>query len=90
MPALREVLAGIAEGRITVHETVTSTPSPMAEQLLFGFVGSVMYQYDVPQAERDARLLSMDPEVLERLLGSDDLASVLDDEIGRASCRERV
>ena len=81
VPALREVLAGIAEGRITVHETVTSTPSPMAEQLLFGFVGSVMYQYDVPQAERSARLLSMDPQVLERLLGSDDLASVLDDAV---------
>lgn len=81
VPALREVLTGLAEGRISMHETVTSTPSPMAEQLLFGFVGSVMYQYDVPQAERDARLLSMDPEVLERLLGSDDLASVLDDAV---------
>lgn len=81
VPALREVLTGLSEGRISMHETVTSTPSPMAEQLLFGFVGSVMYQYDMPQAERDARLLSMDPEVLERLLGSDDLAPVLDDAV---------
>ena len=79
VPALRDVLTRIGGGLITVHETVTSTPSPMADNLLFGFVGSVMYQYDVPQAERNAQLLSMDPETLERLLGSDDLASVLDD-----------
>lgn len=81
VPALREVLDGLADGRIGVYESVTTTPSPMAEQLLFGFIGSVMYQYDVPQAERNARLLSMDPQVLERLLGSDDLASVLDDAV---------
>ena len=48
--------------------------------MLFGFVGSVMYQYDVPQAERSTQLLSMDPEALERLLGSTNMASLLDAE----------
>lgn len=48
--------------------------------MLFDFVGSVMYQYDVPQAERSTQLLSMDLEVLERLLGSTDMASLLDAE----------
>ena len=40
-----------------------------------------MYQYDVPQAERNAQLLSMDPLVLERLLGTDNLAQVLDTQV---------
>lgn len=78
VPALREVLTRMQAGLIDVHDAETAVPSPMAEHLLFGFVGSVMYQYDVPQAERNAQLLSMDPQVLERLLGSDDVSSVLD------------
>ncbi len=78
LPALRQVMAGLNDGVIDLSETATRTPSPFAEQLLFGFVGSVMYQYDVPQAERSTQLLSMDPEVLERLLGAADMASLLD------------
>ena len=71
---------GLNTGTILLSEVVTETPSPFAENMLFGFVGSVMYQYDVPQAERSTQLLSMDPEVLERLLGSTDMASLLDSE----------
>ena len=63
-----------------LSEATTETPSPFAQNMLFGFVGSVMYQYDVPQAERSTQLLSMDLEVLERLLGSTDMASLLDAE----------
>lgn len=81
VPALREVLTRIRGGAIDVHACETQVPSPMAEHLLFGFVGSVMYQYDVPQAERNAQLLSMDPLVLERLLGTDNLAQVLDTQV---------
>ncbi|MBT1172116.1 DEAD/DEAH box helicase [Bifidobacterium sp. MA2] len=76
--ALRKLMNGLNVGTITLRETATDTPSPFAENLLFGFVGSVMYQYDVPQAERGVRLLSMDPEVLEKLLGTTDMATVLD------------
>lgn len=81
VPALREVLTQLRGGAITVHSCETAMPSSMAEHLLFGFVGSVMYQYDVPQAERNAQLLSMDPQVLEQLLGSNNLASVLDTQV---------
>ncbi|MEE1296099.1 MAG: DEAD/DEAH box helicase [Bifidobacterium sp.] len=81
VPALKDVLARLADGRISVHDCETAAPSPMADHLLFGFVGSVMYEGDVPQAEREARLLSMDPQVLERLLGSDELAGVLSDDV---------
>lgn len=81
VPALREVLTRLQAHHIDIHEAQTNTPSPMADQLLFGFVGSVMYQYDVPQAERNAQLLSIDPLVLERLLGTDDFASILDHDV---------
>lgn len=80
LPALHTIMNGLNTGTILVSEVVTETPSPFAENMLFGFVGSVMYQYDVPQAERSTQLLSMDPEVLERLLGSTDMASLLDAE----------
>lgn len=81
VPALKEVLTRISQGRITIHDCTTAVPSPFADRLLFGFVGSVMYAGDMPQAERDARLLAMDPEVLGRLLGDDELPSVLDGQI---------
>ena len=78
MPALRSLMRDLNAGTIALDEVQTSQPSPLAENLLFGYVGQVMYQYDVPQAERSAQLLSVDPQVLERLLGPDDMASVLD------------
>ena len=78
LPALKHVMSGLRSGVISLSETVTETPSPFAENMLFGYVGAVMYQYDVPQAERSTQLLSMDPEVLERLLGATDMASLLD------------
>ena len=81
LPALRSLMAGLASGTVTLHHVITDTPSPMAEQLLFGYVGQVMYQYDVPQAERSTQLLSVDPQVLERLLGTTDMAAVLDPDV---------
>ncbi|OZG67520.1 DEAD/DEAH box helicase [Bifidobacterium eulemuris] len=81
MAALRELMTGLNAGTIALGEAETQRPSPFAENLLFGYVGQVMYQYDVPQAERSAQLLSIDPEVLERLLGSSDMTSVLDEQV---------
>ncbi|MBT1182198.1 DEAD/DEAH box helicase [Bifidobacterium sp. CP2] len=81
LDALRSLMTRLNGGAVTLKETTTDTPSPFAENLLFGFVGSVMYQYDVPQAERGVRLLSMDPEVLEKLLGTTDMATVLDPDV---------
>lgn len=81
LPALKHVMSGLHSGVISLSETVTETPSPFAENMLFGYVGAVMYQYDVPQAERSTQLLSMDPEVLERLLDATDMASLLDADV---------
>ena len=80
LPALRELMTALKDGSITLSAAETQQLSPLAENLLFGYVGQVMYQYDVPQAERSAQLLSVDPEVLERLLGDADLSTVLDPE----------
>ncbi|NEG70143.1 DEAD/DEAH box helicase [Bifidobacterium choloepi] len=88
VPALREVMERLNAGTIAVTDVVTETPSPMAEQLLFGFVGSVMYQYDVPQAERNSQLLSMDPGMLEKLLGTADYVTVLDEQAIDAVARQ--
>ncbi|MCO6558378.1 MAG: DEAD/DEAH box helicase [Bifidobacterium sp.] len=78
LPALKRLMTDIDDGKIEVKDVETQSPSPFAQNLLFGFVGSVMYEYDSPQAERRASLLAMDPEVLEELLGSGHIADVLD------------
>ncbi|PLS30470.1 DEAD/DEAH box helicase [Bifidobacterium margollesii] len=78
LPSLCGIMRDLASGRISMSEVETESPSPFARNVLFGFVGEVMYQYDQPQAERAAQLLSMDPQVLERLLGEQDLSAVLD------------
>ncbi|MBB2955888.1 ATP-dependent Lhr-like helicase [Bifidobacterium commune] len=80
LPALKRLMTDIDGQKIEVRDVTTQSPSPFAQNLLFGFVGSVMYDYDAPQAERRASLLSMDPEVLEELLGSDHVVDVLDPE----------
>lgn len=78
MPSLHRIMTALHNGDIALYDVTTSTPSPFAETILFGFIGSVMYQYDVPQAERNASLLSMDPEVLQRLIGGESMSTVLD------------
>lgn len=88
LPALRRIMTGLNSATIALSDVTTETPSPFAESMLFGFVGAVMYQYDVPQAERSTRLLSMDPEVLERLLGGTDMSTVLDADVIRQVAHE--
>ena len=38
MPALNEVMTGLQAGTITVKDVETESPSPFAENILFGFV----------------------------------------------------
>lgn len=78
LPGLCEVMSRVQSGAITVSTATVHTASPMASRILFAFTGSVMYQYDVPQAERAATMLSIDEDALERLLGSNDYSTLLD------------
>ncbi|HEX6057985.1 MAG TPA: DEAD/DEAH box helicase, partial [Gemmatimonadaceae bacterium] len=71
MPALKEVLAAIADGRIGVRTARTELPSPFAASLQFGFVIDWLYGDDTPRAERRAAVLSLDQHLLEEIMGSE-------------------
>ena len=70
MPALRTLLAGIANGQVRLVEVETAAPSPFARSLQFGYVGEFVYDADQPLAERRGAALDIDPTLLTSLLGS--------------------
>ncbi len=78
VPALREILTELRDGRIRVHEASTEQPSPFAQSLLFGYVASFLYEGDSPLAERRAQALTLDPGLLAELLGTPELRDLLD------------
>ena len=81
LPALTDLMERLASGRVRVVEAVTSEPSPFAHPLLFGYASTLIYQEDLPHAERRAQLLSLDPKALDALLGDAGIAELLDDEV---------
>jgi ATP-dependent Lhr-like helicase len=78
LPALREILAGVARRDITVHSVETAAASPFASSLLFDYVAAYMYDGDTPLAERRAGALTLDRELLRELLGQEELRELLD------------
>src|SRR6202012_3452734 len=88
VPALTELMSGIAARRVRVLETETSKPSPFAASLLFGYVGAFMYEGDSPLAERRAAALSLDSSLLAELLGRVELRELLDPEVIAATGRQ--
>ena len=80
MPALRELMADLEQGSVRLVPASTKAPSPMASGLLFGYLGTFMYQYDMPKAERDAAMLAIDSDLLEQMVGQVDMADLLDQE----------
>ncbi|MVA75658.1 ATP-dependent helicase [Auraticoccus sp. F435] len=81
LPGLRELLQGIDAQRVQVVEVETAQASPFATSLLFGYMGAFVYEGDVPLAERRAAALSLDASLLSELLGTDGLATLLDEEV---------
>jgi ATP-dependent Lhr-like helicase len=71
MAGLRDVLARIASGEITIRTVETEIPSPFAASLQFGFVIDHMYGKDAPRAEERAALLSLDRALLDELMGGE-------------------
>ncbi|WP_156685728.1 ATP-dependent helicase [Mycobacterium sp. Marseille-P9652] len=88
VPALVELMAGIASRRVRVLEAETARPSPFAASLLFGYVGAFMYEGDSPLAERRAAALSLDSTLLAELLGRVELRELLDPDIIAATNRQ--
>ncbi|MBB4668297.1 ATP-dependent Lhr-like helicase [Microbacterium marinum] len=78
LPALLRIARSIGDRRIRLVETTTSSPSPYARDLLFGYVGAFMYEGDSPLAERRAAALSVDPALLSELLGKIEMRELLD------------
>jgi ATP-dependent Lhr-like helicase len=88
VPALVELMTGIAARRVRVLEVETARPSPFAASLLFGYVGAFMYEGDSPLAERRAAALSLDSTLLAELLGRVELRELLDVEVVAATGRQ--
>ncbi|WP_427019077.1 ATP-dependent helicase [Pseudarthrobacter sp. P1] len=81
LPALKEIAASIERRELRVVETTTAQPSPFARSLLFGYVASFLYEGDSPLAERRAAALSLDPSLLNELLGRAELRELLDPKV---------
>ncbi len=78
LPALRDVLGGIARREIAIHSVETPKASPFASSLLFDYVAAYMYDGDAPLAERRAGALTLDRDLLRELLGQEELRELLD------------
>lgn len=81
LPALAELTTDIANRQVRLVEVETSTPSPFARSLLFGYVAAFIYEGDSPLAERRAAALSLDPQLLAELLGRAELRELLDPKV---------
>jgi ATP-dependent Lhr-like helicase len=78
LPALKEVLSDIRAHRIRMVAVDTDRASPFAQSLLFNWIAVYMYEGDLPLAERRAAALSLDRELLQELLGAEDLRELID------------
>ncbi len=81
VPALRQVLTELRSRKIKMVPVDTSTASPFAQSLLFGWIAQYMYEGDAPLAERRAAALSLDRELLRDLLGAEELRELLDPDV---------
>ncbi|MDR0593421.1 MAG: hypothetical protein LBG60_09265, partial [Bifidobacteriaceae bacterium] len=81
VPALTELMRSVAQRRVRLVEVKTTSASPFANAVAFGYTAQFLYDGDAPLAERRAAALSLDPAMLSELLGSgpaSDLADLLD------------
>ena len=78
VPGLRDILSRVRSRRIKVVAVDTTKASPFAQSLLFNWVATYMYEGDAPLAERRAAALSLDRDLLNELLGTEELRELLD------------
>jgi len=81
LPALRGLLRDLRSRKVRVVEVETPQASPMAQSLLFGWIGVYMYEGDAPLAERRAAALALDRDLLRELLGAEELRELLDPQV---------
>jgi ATP-dependent Lhr-like helicase len=78
MPALVDTLRRIERRDVKTVSVDSTTPSPFAASLLFGYVANYLYDGDAPLAERKAQALAIDHGQLRDLLGDVQLRELLD------------
>ncbi|GGC90221.1 DEAD/DEAH box helicase [Tersicoccus solisilvae] len=78
VPALKDISAQVARRELRLVEVSSTQPSPFARSLLFGYIAGFLYEGDSPLAERRAAALSLDPTLLNELLGRAELRELLD------------
>ncbi|HYG72160.1 MAG TPA: DEAD/DEAH box helicase, partial [Actinomycetota bacterium] len=78
VPALKGVLGEIRARTIRMVPVDTDRASPFAQSLLFRWIAQYMYEGDAPLAERRAAALALDRELLQELLGAEDLRELID------------
>jgi ATP-dependent Lhr-like helicase len=88
LPGLQGLLGDLRSRRVRLTTVETTSASPFAQSLLFGWVGQYMYEYDAPLAERRAAALALDRDLLRELLGGDELRDLLDLDVLHALERE--
>ncbi|MFM8507480.1 MAG: DEAD/DEAH box helicase, partial [Actinomycetota bacterium] len=81
VPALRDVLARLRSRAIRLVTVDTPKASPFAQSLLFNWIAAYMYEGDAPLAERRAAALALDRDLLNDLLGSEELRELLDGDV---------
>ena len=81
LDALSELMRRIRSRAVRVVDVETSTPSPFSSSLLFDYLAQYMYEGDTPLAERRAQALTLDRELLNELLGAEDLRELLNSEV---------
>jgi ATP-dependent Lhr-like helicase len=78
LSGLKDVLAGIRDRSIRLHEVETQSASPFARSLVFAYVAAYIYEQDAPIAERRAQALTLDRALLSELLGQAELRELID------------
>ena len=78
VPSLVELMRDIGQGKIRVHSVETDSASPFSRSLAFAYVAEYLYNGDSPLAERKAQALTLDRNLLNDLLGAEELRSLLD------------
>ena len=81
LPNLVALMRRIDQREVTVTDVATTSPSPYARSLLFGYVAQFVYEGDSPIAERRAAALSLDQGLLAELLGRAELRELLDPQV---------
>lgn len=76
--SLVELMRDISQRKIRVHQVETDSASPFSRSLAFAYVAEYLYNGDSPLAERKAQALTLDRNLLNDLLGAEELRSLLD------------